>query len=152
MVSWHIGPRLALLAMVSLLADALTAGTWGGTHWKIIVNSDQTTGSIEGDCSLGTISDFATSGAGVVSFSSQLVLQFETQVTKSLTCTDGALNSAGTELSGTLTVGTYTESFKVTLNAEPDLYKCVNAALPTAAGWHGLVLSGLVMMHLWRLF
>lgn len=90
------------------MQDALTAGTWGGTHWKLTVNTGGSTGTIEGDCSLGTITNFATSGSGVVSFTSQLVLQFETPVTQSLSCSDGALNTAGTELSGNLVVGTYT--------------------------------------------
>ena len=42
-----------------------------------------------------------------MSFSSNLVLQFEDPGTSTVNCSDGVLDAAGTTLTGTLVVGTY---------------------------------------------
>merc|ERR1712195_287230 len=134
---------LVLSVITSFAVGSLTAGTWGGTHWKLVVNSDNTTGTIEGDCSLGPVTDFDGTNTSAVSFSSNLVLQFEDPGTSTVNCSDGVLDAAGTTLTGTLVVGTYSETYKVTLNAEPDLYKCVNCheqpSDDTPASWDPII-------------
>merc|ERR1711998_581131 len=133
---------LALLctSVLYLCAQGLSQGRYGGQHWELTVNSDRMSGSIEGDCSVGTIRNITqgaySSGVGTpVNFSVILELQFRTAIagnSKTVNVTDGLLGIDNTTLTGTFRTGTYTERFKVQHLMSADIFKCISGASSTS--------------------
>jgi len=128
--------RLVFICAACLICHAmgLNPGMYGGQHWKMTMNEDLSTGSIEGDCSLGTMSNITqgnfTSGVGTnVNFTMQLKLQFEVNGGyKAVNVTNGLLGTDNATLTGTFTAGTYSENFKVVHLASADIFKCISSA------------------------
>lgn len=125
-----------------LAAEALQAGTYGGQHWKIVLdNHGGTTGSVEGDCSTGNITDltyspYQTNVGQSVNFTIDLQLQFTSPATaKTVTVNDGLVDKDNVTLTGTMVADAYSEKFKVVLLATPDLFKCISAASSVRVQW-----------------
>jgi len=132
--------RSVLFLVLSFVCStfALTQGLYGGKHWSITMNNDEVSGTVEGDCSSGTLSslvkDTYASGVGTyVNFSMSVTLQFKAGtanagVTKAITVSDGLLGTDNATLTGTMVSGTYSEQFKVVHLAPADMFKCVSSA------------------------
>merc|ERR1711988_450816 len=136
-------------------ADAyLYPGSWGGKHWQLTVAADGVSGTVEGDCSSGTISNVVNSsfisGVGTYyNFSMQLGLQFSTPATAaSVNVSDGILASDNVTLTGTMVTGSYSEQFKVVRLGDADLFKCINGGITLQAGWMPLVMALLTLIWL----
>merc|ERR1712159_648026 len=140
MLGWRIMLRPVALSMALLVFQAygLTQGTYGGKHWSLTMNPDGVTGTVEGDCSAGTVSGVSegsyVAGTGkAVNFSMTLGLQFKSGtanagVTKVVNVTDGLLATDNITLTGTLKSGTHSETFKVVHLVPADLFKCISSA------------------------
>jgi len=131
--------QVLLLAIFSVAnVNSLTQGIYGGKHWKLTMNADGASGTVEGDCATGTVGG-VTEGSYVegtgkaVNFSLVLALQFKAGTasagtTKVVNVTDGLLATDNITLTGTLQSGTHTERMKVVHLVPADLFKCISDA------------------------
>merc|ERR1711990_1018601 len=132
-------------ALLASLAAALKQGLYGGQHWKIVMSETQDgTGTIEGDCSTGTVGNMAMSEykadtGSSINFTAALTLQFN-NAKKNLTVTNAQLDKLNATLTGKFVAGAYEENFRVVHLATADLFKCINSSSSVKAGWFTVVL------------
>merc|ERR1711934_1049399 len=164
--------RMRSLVYLLLLCAAgvagLKEGVYGGKHWKLVMDKSQMSGTMEGDCSTGTVGNMVHSeykvpraahlplgkqllrcsrvkqaGTGThVNFTVDLTLQFPASVKrKNITVSNGLLDATNATLTGTFVTGTYEEQFKLVHLASADLFKCINGGSRTQAGWLTMLLA-----------
>merc|ERR1711907_639979 len=138
-----------LLALSASLGLALKQGIYGGQHWQLTMNDDQLTGTLEGDCSKGTVgsmahSEYKANVGTYVNFTVSLTLQFN-NAKKTMQVTNAQLDKMNATLTGKFVTGTgagsYSENFRVVHLAPADLFKCINSGNSIKASWFTILLA-----------
>merc|ERR1711959_624124 len=144
---------VCLLLLCAVGVAGLKEGVYGGKHWKLVMDKSQMSGTMEGDCSTGTVGNMVHSeynaGTGThVNFTVDLTLQFPASVKrKNITVSNGLLDATNATLTGTFVTGTYEEKFKLVHLASADLFKCINGGSRTQAGWLTMLLAASVAAY-----
>ena len=154
----YIMAVVALMVITSSNGQTrLASGTYGGLHWNLGLNMDPSSGlvngTIEGDCSIGTVSaltegSYSADTGTPVNMTLALTLQYgDMNASNTITVSDGILAPDNMTLTGTFSTNeNYTEAFTMVLNQPADLYKCVAGVSQVTVGWIPLLLLSCLTM------